>query len=728
MANRPPLIVPEMAQSSDRVDPPLKGTTPAPSWTSRLFSRTGLLIALPALVLLAGIVQVIVGQVGLRNTTEASLRQRVTDQTVFISQSTITCLGQAPALLELVRSKVLEHGGTDPASFAPFARALLSHRQGVTYISFSGTDGSFRGVFIDHENGEAIRLNHSWIEPDGSTTRRISDFTGDGALKTAETRLDTGYDPRKRRFYIPALATVGPVWTDPYAFYAGGQYGITCAMAVKDPATNAPLGVATVDFDLATLSAALSLLTRDEPAGEIAFLFTPSGDRIASSGDLHDPAQRNERINVVNAIIRQLPGAGETRFIDLAGKGLPLLVGVHGFQVPNGPLWFASVRAPREALAAEADAELRRSFGVGAVSLAVSVALAALLANYLARQRRIVSDARAAADAAKERLRSMGSYTLVRQLGAGGMGTVWQAEHRMLARPAALKLINPQVLGHTSEAQLHMRARFEREAKATASLRSRNTVTLFDYGVAGDGSFYYAMELLDGVDLHELVSQFGAQPPGRVVQILMQACASLGEAHQHGMVHRDIKPANIYLCRLGLDVDVVKVLDFGLVSERAQDPHLTAAGTVHGTPAFMAPEQAQGHAIDGRADLYAIGCVAYWLLTGRLVFEKRDGMAMMLAHVNVPPPPIAVASGQRIPAGLAKLIMRMLAKDPGQRPADAIEVIAALRDLPSDPEPDWSPSLAEQWWRLHRAPGAPVAASPAAVASTIHQPQVGQSA
>ncbi|UCD24489.1 MAG: serine/threonine protein kinase, partial [Gemmatimonadota bacterium] len=209
--------------------------------------------------------------------------------------------------------------------------------------------------------------------------------------------------------------------------------------------------------------------------------------------------------------------------------------------------------------------------------------------------------------------RSMGSYHLVELLGHGGMGEVWKATHRMLARDAAVKLIHPELLGAVdAEATNIILKRFEREAQATAALRSPHTVELYDFGIARDGTFYYVMEMLDGLDLQSLVFDYGIQPPERVVKILRQACHSLHEAHRGGLIHRDIKPANIFICRYGVDLDFAKVLDFGIVKQveidGKQDSQLTQVGAISGTPAFMAPEMALGEGeVDGRADIYALG-------------------------------------------------------------------------------------------------------------------------
>jgi hypothetical protein len=220
------------------------------------------------------------------------------------------------------------------------------------------------------------------------------------------------------------------------------------------------------------------------------------------------------------------------------------------------------------------------------------------------------------------RARELGSYRLVRLLGKGGMGEVWRAEHRMLARPADIKLIRPDTIPADSAEASRVLQRFEREAQATARLQSPHSIELYDFGMTNEGAFYYVMELLEGMDLKTLVQRFGPLPAGRAVSLLAQACDSLADAHHLGLVHRDVKPANLYACRKGLLVDFVKVLDFGLVitarDQPGEDMRLTRAGSATGTPSFMAPEMVVSHGeLDGRADVYALGCVAYYLLTGK---------------------------------------------------------------------------------------------------------------
>ena len=302
--------------------------------------------------------------------------------------------------------------------------------------------------------------------------------------------------------------------------------------------------------------------------------------------------------------------------------------------------------------------------------------------------------------------REMGSYRLVERLGEGGMGEVWRAQHRLLARPAAIKLIRPEMLGaRDSESRELLVRRFEREAQATALMRSPHTMALYDYGVAEDGTFYYVMELLDGFDLDELVKRFGPLPPERAVHLLRQMCESLAEAHEAGLIHRDIKPANLYACRYGREVDFIKILDFGLV-KRETRPNaaaqvVTAEDGPSGTPAFMSPEQALGDGrVDARSDLYAVGCVAYWLLTGTLVFKGATLMETIVMHVHKEPEPPSRRAPFPIPYELEALVLACLAKQPESRPQSADELAAQLAAVPLQRE--WTVERAREWWNRHR--------------------------
>jgi serine/threonine-protein kinase len=308
-----------------------------------------------------------------------------------------------------------------------------------------------------------------------------------------------------------------------------------------------------------------------------------------------------------------------------------------------------------------------------------------------------------------EHAERMGSYKLVRRLGRGGMGEVWKARHNLLAHNTAVKLIRPEMLVATdrdSRADLVVR-RFEREARATVALKSAHTVDLYDFGITANGTCYYVMELLEGVDLENLVEKYGPLPPERVVHILLQVCHSLADAHDHDLIHRDIKPGNIFVCseRAG-DFDFVKVLDFGMVALKpevsAEATRLTSEGMLTGTPAYLPPELITSTQVDSRADLYSLGCVAYWLLTGRLVFEGQTPMAVVLAHAKDTPVPPSQVAELFVPTSLDALVMKCLEKDPAHRPASARDLASELHACVL--ERTWTPERARHWWESHRPP------------------------
>ena len=303
--------------------------------------------------------------------------------------------------------------------------------------------------------------------------------------------------------------------------------------------------------------------------------------------------------------------------------------------------------------------------------------------------------------------REMGSYQIGELLGRGGMGEVYRATHRMLARPAAIKLIRPEMLGgpDDSSGQLAVK-RFTREAEAAANLRSPHTVEVYDFGVTDDGTFYLVMEMLDGLDLQTMVQQHGPLPEQRVIHILRQVCDSLQEAHVRGLVHRDIKPANIHVGRVGLVHDFVKVLDFGLVkpmSHRGDGDSLkTAAGLTPGTPAYMAPEILGDGPVDGRADIYALGCVAYYLLTGKLVFDAENPMQMIVRHATVEPVAPSRRTEMPVSQSMDNIVLYCLAKEPNERMPSASQLHRALGEIECEA---WSEEDAASWWKRREVGG-----------------------
>ena len=292
--------------------------------------------------------------------------------------------------------------------------------------------------------------------------------------------------------------------------------------------------------------------------------------------------------------------------------------------------------------------------------------------------------------------RELGAYRLEERVSAGGMGEIWRARHEMLARPAAIKLVHPEKLDSPDAL-----ARFEREARSTALLTSPHTVRLYDYGVTDEGTFYYAMELLEGMDLNTLVQSHGPVSPERAAHFLAQTCQSLAEAHDRGLVHRDIKPANLFACQQGIEHDFLKVLDFGLVRPEtgggATESHLTATGLAVGTPAFLAPETAMGQAPSAATDVYSLGCVGYWLITGHNVFDGDSAIQLALSHVrDAPLRPCLRTGSSAIHDGLEDLLMACLEKDPKRRPGDGRAVLRELSTMQfASP---WTTERAVAWW------------------------------
>ena len=290
----------------------------------------------------------------------------------------------------------------------------------------------------------------------------------------------------------------------------------------------------------------------------------------------------------------------------------------------------------------------------------------------------------------------LGQYILREKIGQGGMGLVYKADHALLRRPTAVKLLPPELAGEEAI------KRFEREVQLTAALRHPNTVTVFDYGRTSDGVFYYVMEYLSGGDLETIVSLTGPMPPARVRHVLEQMAAGLSEAHEIGLIHRDIKPANVLLEGDGPVADLAKIVDFGLVreTETEGESSLTQTSSVMGTPLYMAPESITAPKdVDARSDLYAVGAVGYFLLTGTPVFDGRTVVEICSHHLHThPDPPSSRVDGQ-LPETLEEIVMRCLEKAPAARPqsaAELLELLGACEDVPL-----WSPSDARRWWEEH---------------------------
>jgi serine/threonine-protein kinase len=394
-----------------------------------------------------------------------------------------------------------------------------------------------------------------------------------------------------------------------------------------------------------------------------------------------------------------------------------LLMVAYGMLIPN--TWRKAARVvlaigvvpvATEAVLLVAHPEVRRAEGTGAtldrlsgnfLFLLTGAALAVYGPYVFNSLRRAAFEAR-----------QLNQYRLVRRLGVGGMSEVYLAEHSLLNRPCALKVIRPEGAGDAVNL-----GRFEREVRTTARLSHPNIIDVFDYGRTEGGTFYYVMEYLPGLSLEDLFGRHGPLPAGRVIYLLRQACEALAEAHAAGLIHRDIKPANLFAARRGRRYDLTKVLDFGLVQSAAVTgpDGLTRRGKAPGTPQFMAPEQVRGDAtLDARCDLYALGGVAYALLTGRPPFDAPTAAEVMIAQVrDTVVPPSSLRPG--VPADLERAVLRCLAKDPADRFPDAETLAEALAACSASGE--WDARKAEQWWQEHE-PDVVTEAAPRAVVTT----------
>ncbi len=690
-----------------------------------LASPIGVLITLPAIVVAAGVGILLVGRDTTRTASEAMARGQLAEQARRIEGDFAFALDQAGPLLERLRALA------DPArpleDTLVRLHDLMLGRPGVSYVSLSFPDGTFRGAYLPR-GGRGLEVQESRLTERGTAVRR---FTVEGGALVPLRDEITSYDPRQRGFYQLAARAKARAWTPPYPFFGSHETGLTCTEPVL--AGGELRAVLTVDFDVGALS---SYVARPGLAQARSLVYTsdgvilayPAADRLAlpraeqllRREDLRDPG--------LDALLAEPPPAGAQRFFELDAADGTYLAQVApiggkraGVAVPLD--WYVATIVPAHTLLGPTRALQRWSLAVSAGALAFAVGLSLVLAWNLVRMRRQVAASREQARSAEARARELGAYRLVGRLGAGGMGEVWRAEHRLLARSAAIKLIRPEAL-HEPAASGEIRERFRREAQTLASMRSRHTIQLYDYGVTDGGVFYYVMELLDGLDLESLVVSHGAQPAARVIDLMIQACASLAEAHDAGLLHRDIKPPNLYLCRAADELDVVKLLDFGIVQNvrepaplekmrevidpAVSDSKLTRVGAMIGTPGFMAPEQILGMQLDGRADLYALGCCAWWLLAGGEVFDRRGAEGKILhRHIYEPVPSLRARVPGWCPAELEEVIASCLAKEIDRRPASARELAARLRAIEIPPEHAWTPRHAQAWWSTYRPPPAP---------------------
>lgn len=719
---------------------------PAVRVARALASPIGVLVTIPLLVIAVGVGILLVGRDATRGASQSMARRQLTEQALAIQTDIAFALDQAGPLLE--RLRVLADPARPMEDVLVRISDLIVGRPGVSYASISFTDGTFRGAYLGEKR--RVEVQESRITDAGTNVER---FTIAGSKLEKLRSETTDYDPRKRGFYQLAERIGARAWTEPYTFFRSFETGITCTEPVYSPSPPGPdkqlIAVLTVDFDVGALSSYVARPALDE-ARSVVFtrdgiilaypaadkLALPTGDKLLRHESFHDPALTA----LFTATESHLPTATEVRFVELDATDGAYLTSVAsiggkraGIAVPLD--WFVATVVPARTLLGPTHALERSSVLASAAALAIAVVIALILAWNLVRMRRQVAASREEARSAEQRAKELGSYRLVAKLGIGGMGEVWRAEHRLLARSAAIKLIRAEALSDP-DSVAEIRERFRREAQTLASMRSRHTIAIFDYGVTETGVFYYVMELLDGRDLESLVVKDGAQPAARVIKLMTQACASLAEAHDAGLFHRDIKPPNLFVSRAADEVDVLKLLDFGIVQAIHELPapqrtnvltrealissmsgsKLTQMGAMLGTPGFMAPEQILGMQLDGRADLYALGCVAWWLLTGREVFPREAAEAKILhKHIYEPVPSLREKMTSWCPPELEAIMHACLAKEADDRPKDARHLAAMLRAIKIPPEHAWTEAKAQAWWASFQPATAEVSISPSEI-------------
>jgi CHASE1-domain containing sensor protein len=588
-----------------------------------------------------------------RSLARARFQERASDIVLRVEQSVNTPLEHLHATASLMRAQP----NLDLEVFRQFARPLLARHKSLAALEWAEVvERSEREAFerrLTLQRGHPVEIREPG--PNGSMVRAperdvyLVITLMEPWLPELEG-FDVRYEPVRQRSVDAALAADGVHATSKFTLVEDppGVYSVAVYEPIVDEAS----------AERRVKGTGIALY-RVDPLVRAAL---PVGDGAAPDLALIDDdasLSESDRLLFASRPGSEAPGSGyfaHSQRIGFAGRSWSVVVSQPA-RIDTGTVW---------------------AVGLGSVCLSALVAL--YLGNAVATRKlreRVVA------------LASLGEYTLGRELGAGGMGTVFEATHRALRRRAAIKLI------HADKVNPEMIERFAREAKTTSELTHPNTVTLFDYGRTQDGRFYLVMEYVEGLTFETLIKKFGPQSEARVRHALIQVCHALTEAHERSVIHRDIKPANLMLCVYGGVHDFVKVLDFGLAKdEKRHDGAISAANLVVGTTAYIAPEVLVDPTRAGvGSDLYAVGCVAYYLLTGKEVFAKPSELAAIAAHLTLPPPPMPSIS-----EAFERIVQKCLSKKPEDRYASARPLARALSNLDLPP---WSEVEASDWWAEH---------------------------
>lgn len=686
---------------------------------SRFGSPLALAISVPTLVLILGATATLTSYAALCRVGRDRARAALHTQSVRLKSRLDGAFKGGDHLLDRLKGHVVYARSDQAEALLSPLTDLSTDRAGLSWMSVSFADGTFVGTRRDDRGVLMGQLSRAGTQYDYALD------AADGPRQLA-TKV-TDYDPRKRPFFDRAAKAHARVWTEPYPFLPSLRTGITRAEPVFEG--TALRAVITIDFDVSALSA---LLDAREFSSERTAVVTDGGSLLGGRGvPWPDPSTLSKqlalRVSEVSDPVLQAAFAARAGLLahgarSLSIAGQPYHVDAMALTtLGSGGVTVLNAVAESE-LYADAAAQARRAALLTGAGTLTALLFALFVSLHVGRLRRARERVEGALARAENEARRLGSYELHERLGAGGMGEVYRARHVLLARDAALKLMKSE----DAQGDPELRESFFEEARRLSSMRSIHTVSVYDFGLASDGRYYLAMELLHGLDLEALVREYGPQPPARVAAILAQVCDSLSEAHAAGLLHQDIKPANIYLCRQAEYLDLVKVLDFGisrLIEARTSRTSLVRA---MGTPAFMSPEQILGESVGPAADLYAVGCVGYFLLTGALPFQASSLEALALLHVEGPIPELPPEVLSATPVSLRQLLVRCLAKRPENRPVSASALSEALRRIPFPPGQDFAAAGRETFWtdfetRYLRASQAALASKDA---QTVEAPRV----
>ncbi len=580
--------------------------------------------------------------------------------------------------------------------FAQLAPFLNQHQNasGILLAAVDG-DGEYYGILKPRNVGSELLVRTNTGQEVGPGRAKLERWQA-GELLEHWYRQDD-FDPRSRIWYQKTLETEENTIaaSGPYLFHTSNKHGITISTHWRQAGTGRRFILA-IDIVLVNISRFTQTL-RPTPNG-IVFVFSqdlrlvglPADERFGDEGVadavLFQPISTIE-LPLLQAGMSAWENQGRTRHsFPFAMAGQTWWAGFTWIEDhPHQTGFWTGILVPESDFLGKLP--LQRNFVLAVVAGVGFLVGLIILFNAL---RKLRHEVRQAVSHGGQRL---GPFELLYQIGQGGNGTVYRANHALLKRPTAVKVMLP---GFASSASA--KKRFIEEVQITSRLTHPNTVAVFDFGETAEGTLYFAMEYLNGVNLDKLVHICGPQPAARVLHILHHACGALGEAHRNGLIHRDIKPANIMLCERGGVYDVVKVLDYGLVQEASQTaPHVDEIEGIIGTPLYLAPELISGEsAVSPQSDLYALGGLAYYLLTGRNVFEGGTAMEVCAMHLHDEPVPPSQITARSIPADLEAIVMACLLKDPVERPPTAEELailVAACRDYGS-----WHQNQARDWW------------------------------